>query len=470
MKKTLCAVLAASSLLFAESYQVNTLSAKQMGMGHTGAALKLGSESMNFNPGGLGFLDKTLDISAGATFIMPEVQFNGAKGKTVNDKLGTPMYVYAATSITDWLSAGLSFTTPYGNSIDYGKNWEGAGLVQDMSLSVFALQPTVAFRPISQLSIGVGPAIYFGSFEQSKLLIPAGGLNGLKALAAHPQLGALAAGIPSIVDKYADTPVSATFSGDADVAIAVNVGAMYDIIQDKLAVGVAYRSGADMKVAKGTVKGTEDITTLNGIIENINTTAGSTVVSPLPVPKLEEGNFKAELPLPANLNAGVSFRPIEKLLLAFDFQVIFWSAYEELVMDFDKTVFGVHPQAGPIKSLVMKKDYNNAFAYRFGAQYTLIDQLDLRLGMYYDETPVDDKNLTPDSPSTNKLGSTIGLSFRPIPNLSIDASFLYSNGGGPLGRDAKSGDKKNNLGQADGLDGRYDVQAWVPSVGLSFNF
>ncbi|MDE7459746.1 MAG: outer membrane protein transport protein, partial [Paramuribaculum sp.] len=45
----------------AEGYQVNTLSAKQLGMGHVGVAMKLGAESMLFNPAGLAFSDKTLD-------------------------------------------------------------------------------------------------------------------------------------------------------------------------------------------------------------------------------------------------------------------------------------------------------------------------------------------------------------------------------------------------------------------------
>lgn len=40
----------------AEGYQINTLSAKQGGMGHTGTALKLGAESMFFNPAGLGHI------------------------------------------------------------------------------------------------------------------------------------------------------------------------------------------------------------------------------------------------------------------------------------------------------------------------------------------------------------------------------------------------------------------------------
>jgi len=473
MKKMLFAVLAACPLLFAESYQVNTLSAKQLGMAHTGAGIKLGSESMHFNPGGLGFLDKKLDISAGATFIMPEVEFHGSQGKTVNEKLGTPIYVYVASRLTDWLSVGWSFTTPYGNSADYGKNWEGAGLLQDISLSVYALQPTAAFKVRNDISIGVGPAIYFGSFEQSKALVRPGALGGYRGLATglnqlgqaygNPQYVGYATAVNGIIDKYENnSAVSATFSGDADVAVAANVGILYDLIPNKLALGVGYRSEAKMKVGNGKAKvnyaggAQADIATLNQIITAANAAANLGVPN-VTIPPLEKDAFTAELPLPANLNTGISFRPTEKLLLAFDWQMVFWDAYEDLTLAFDN-----------LGTQVSKKNYHNTDAYRLGAQYTVIDQLDVRLGVYYDETPVDDDYLTPESPSTNKLGTTIGLSFRPMPNLSIDASFLYSNGSGDLGRDATSGSNPDKAG--DGINGRYEVHAFVPSVGLNFNF
>jgi len=405
MKKTLIAVLATASLLFAESYQVNTLSAKQIGMAHTGAGMKLGSESMNFNPGGLGFLDKTLDISAGVTFIIPRVEVQVGDAKIVNSKLGTPFYVYAASSIADRFTAGLSFTTPYGNSVDYGKGWEGANLLQDISLAVYALQPTVAYKPMSKLSMGVGPVIYFGSFEQSKRLLPGGN----------------AAPFASI-----------KLSGDADAALAVNAGILYDILQDKLALGVGYRSEAKMKVEKGKTKIT---------YSNPDFPRDSVIKYEPLIGVLEGSYFETELPLPANLNTGVSFRPMEKLLLAFDWQWIFWSAYSQ-------------------------KKHHNTFAYRLGTQYTLIDQLDMRLGVYYDESPVDDDYLTPESPSTDKLGLTIGASYRPISGLSIDASLLRAFA--LSSRKATSG--SNPKKPADGLDARYKVTAWIPSIGLSYAF
>jgi long-chain fatty acid transport protein len=489
MKKSLFAVFAATSLLFAESYQVNTLSAKQLGMAHTGAGITtLGAEAMHFNPGGLGFLGKTLDISAGATFIIPNVEFFGNGGKATNTTLGTPLYVYAASTITDWFSAGLSFTTPYGNTVDYGDNSVLADLLQDISLAVYTLQPTVAFKPISQLSFGGGPTINFGSFSQSKrVMIKEGQLNPLFGITGvikntftpgfadpevYEELKPYIDGIESVAGKYAvhSESASAKFEGDADVAVGFHLGALYEILPNKLSLGVSYRSEVEMKVAKGKAKGAEviaaDMAKLNeakaGLINAISTQGYASTFPDLdrhlaktPFP---EGDFEASLPLPSNMNFGLSMRPIDNLLLAFDFQWIGWGAYDKLVLAFDDAL--------EITSL---KKYHDAFAYRFGAQYTLIDQLDIRCGMYFDESPVDDEYLTPESPSTSKIAGTIGLSFRPMPNLSIDAALLRSVS--ISGRDATSGsDEAKEAGKTDGINGRYEVVAWAPSIGLSFSF
>lgn len=57
MKRLVIVVLASilSMTVFAEGYQVNLLSTKQTGMGHVGTGMKLGAESMHFNPAGLVF-------------------------------------------------------------------------------------------------------------------------------------------------------------------------------------------------------------------------------------------------------------------------------------------------------------------------------------------------------------------------------------------------------------------------------
>ncbi|MDE7180125.1 MAG: aromatic hydrocarbon degradation protein, partial [Muribaculaceae bacterium] len=57
--------------MMAEGYQVNSLSTRQLGMGHTGFAMKLGAESQFFNPAGMAFMKDKVDISASFNAIMP---------------------------------------------------------------------------------------------------------------------------------------------------------------------------------------------------------------------------------------------------------------------------------------------------------------------------------------------------------------------------------------------------------------
>ena len=93
----------------AEGYQVNTLSARQLGMGHVGVAMKLGAESEHFNPAGMAFMDKTVDISAGVTATSPfcTVEMtDGSKWETSN-KVSTPLYLYSAFRIYDNLKVGV---------------------------------------------------------------------------------------------------------------------------------------------------------------------------------------------------------------------------------------------------------------------------------------------------------------------------------------------------------------------------
>ena len=61
--------------VLAEGYQVNVLSTKQTGMGHVGSGMKLGAESMHFNPAGLVYLREHVDISLGVAGIFSNAKY-----------------------------------------------------------------------------------------------------------------------------------------------------------------------------------------------------------------------------------------------------------------------------------------------------------------------------------------------------------------------------------------------------------
>ena len=66
--------------------------------------------------------------------------------------------------------------------------------------------------------------------------------------------------------------------------------------------------------------------------------------------------------------------------------------------------------------------------YRIGAQYMATDRLDVRLGLYYDQSPIRKNNYNPETPGMGKIGISTGCSFEPYRNLQIDFAFLYIQG------------------------------------------
>ena len=86
-------------------YQVNAQSTKQAGMGHVGVAMKLGAESMHFNPAGLVFMDKNVDLSAGITGVFANGKFTGDDGyvqKRIIRQVLLYMYMPVSRFMTSW--------------------------------------------------------------------------------------------------------------------------------------------------------------------------------------------------------------------------------------------------------------------------------------------------------------------------------------------------------------------------------
>ena len=156
----------------AEGYQVNSLSAKQNGMGHTGVAQKLGAESMIFNPAGMAFMNRTIDFSGSFTAIFSSASavYNETKYTTDSDP-STPMAFNLGFNIYKNLKAGVSFYTPYGSGINWGENWPMAVMNQSVKLKAFTVQPTVAWRILPNLSIGAGAMVTWGTVDMNKGLI-----------------------------------------------------------------------------------------------------------------------------------------------------------------------------------------------------------------------------------------------------------------------------------------------------------
>lgn len=462
MKKLILSIVAMAATMgaVAEGYQVNTLSAKQEGMGHTGVALKLGAESMIFNPAGMAFMDKTVDLSASVSGVISDVSavHEGIKYETSND-VSTPFQISGAFSIYDNLKAGITINTPYGSGIDWTDNWPGATLNQSVKIQVFNIQPTVSYRILPNLSVGAGLMVAWGNVDLNKGLLKASTINAMIPGVVKQQL--VEQGVPAeyitddMVNQYASqmylnneiTPASVNLKGTAEVVLGFNVGAMWDI-NDKITVGASYRSKMDMKVKSGDAKLSYNIP--NEAVQQV-------VQSKLNV--LDNTNFAAQLPAVSVLTFGVSYKPIERLTMAFDAQLSGWSDYEKLSIDFVglDAPFDQH----------ITKNYSDAWAFRLGAQFAMTNRLDLRAGFIVDTTPVNENYFNPETPGMTRLEPTFGFSFRPIENFSVDLAFTYVAG---LARKGSIPEKDMLTGETSNFDAEYDVEAFIPAIGVSYSF
>lgn len=472
MKKVIalaCLSMLPMTYAAAEGYQVNAQSTKQAGMGHVGAAMKLGAESMHFNPAGLVFMDKNVDLSAGITGVFANAKFtNGDYTAKTDNKASTPLYVYAGFKIYDNLAAGISLNTPYGSSINWGRDWKGAHLVQDISLKAFNIQPTVSWKIMDNLSIGAGLMMEFGNIELNRALIAPEEIGKMAdiLLSGNPGLGVMIPDdIKALIVKYNDvSAASVGLKGDAGVRFGFNIGAMYDI-NEKITIGLSYRSKVIARVKEGDVAlsyaNKADLDKLMGMVKQF--------VPGAELPPLDQSTFSAELPLPDNWNVGVSYRPTNRWELSGEVQFVGWGAYDKLDVKFyPESELGKYNISAP-------KNYKNSRIYRLGVQFAATNRLDVRMGAYFDESPVKDNYLNPETPSMDKLGLTAGLSFRPLKALSIDFAFSYVTG---FGRDGSYTDQYlllKNLSIPDenkirNFSGHYNVYALMPSIGISYAF
>ena len=408
MKKIIFAfVLAALSIsAYAEGYQVNAQSQKNVAMGHTGTGLMLGSSSVHFNPGALGLMEKKYDFSLGGTLVYSLVTFskqNSPYQTETDSPVGTPFYFYGAMRLSERIVGSLGVSAPYGNSMAWADDWDGRYLIQDISLRAISVQPTLSYKVNDKLGLGLGAMIVLGGVDLNKAL-PVSGPDGSEG--------------------------QINLEG-APTNVGFNAGLFFQASED-LSIGLNYRSKVVMEMKDG------DVTlSIPGSLTETGAYPASTT-------------FDSKLPLPANLTLGLGYKVNEKLTLAADLQYVFWDAYGELNFDFASEL--VPDSNNP-------RNYENTLIYRLGAEYAPNSKLMLRVGAYFDESPISDDYLNPETPGMNKIGMSAGFSYLLNERLSLDASFLYIMG---LERDA--GYKPANF------YGTYNSRAILPGIGISYAF
>ena len=401
----------AANTSFGGGYQVGLHSVRNIGMGLIGTSLNYDASSLFYNPGGAAFVNEKWSFSGGISFIFARGTFQAKDVNyqaTLKHELNTPFYFYAAFKPTKNLSIGIAVNAPYGNRLawkdDAGDNWMGRYLIKDISFKAITYQPTISYKIKDVFGIGVGLVYATGTVDMNKSI---------------PLQGATGDGNVNIKGN------TSNFGFNAGIMVHPDKG---------WSLGLDYRSKIEMKV-KG---------------------ADATFTVPQSLSTMFPASNKVDvmLPLPANLDFGASyeFGKNNQWMIGINLCYVFWSTYDSLVFDFETKTSAVGHTATPAL-------YVDQLIPRIGAHYKISKVVTVRVGGYYDPSPVKSNYLNPQTPSLTETGLTCGLSVYPFKGFSIDAAFLYLMGA-----------KRDATYSPDNFAGTYRTGFSIPGIGLSYSF
>lgn len=406
-------LMLASASAYAGGYRVAAQGQRALAMGHAGVGVVNSAETAFFNPSGLVYLEDKFTVSAGITGVFSNVKWQntstGQFAETRQDP-GTPFYFHAAYKVNEWISLGLSVSTPFGSSVEWERDWPGSHLVNDINLAAIFIQPLASIKLSKHFSIGGGPIFVTGNVNFNR--------NANRTLTDEQ-------GNRSNI-TIDDTGVTNT---------GWSASFMFTPVEE-LRIGFNYRSEILLNAEGG------EATFADFPNSTLTPQSGTT-------------EFDATLPMPAELTMGFAYEMNEKWLFAFDYQRVFWEVYNSLDIDF----------ANPnVATSINPRNYKNVSSYRFGAQYKATDNLTLRAGYYFDDSPVQEGFFAPETPRNDGNGYTAGLSFQISEKFAVDASFLYLR----FKEIDASYDSYTENGQSVPFEGTYKSNAFLPGIGVTY--
>lgn len=354
----LMALLIFPSAIYAGGYRVSLQGVRQAALGAQGATMAHDASVAFFNPAALSFVDAKLSVAVGGFGVGLTSKYQNLstlESAETDNPLGTPIYAAASYKPIDNLALGVSFTTPFGSTVEWGDDWAGEYVIDRIELKSYFFQPTVSYRFNDWFGIGVGYIIASGT--------------------VNIQRDAAVGNADAALELNAEGDSKGTGTG-------FNVGA-YIKPHEKVTIGLAYRSKVEMEVEGGEV-----------MWNNVPAAASGNL-------PFTTNAFNATLPLPYEALFGISYQATPKLLLMGEIGSVGWEEYRELNIELynNEASFASNSTHG----------YDHTFNYSFGAEYAATEMLDFRLGYKYDNTPSPGIYFNPQTPTTDYHAFTAGV-------------------------------------------------------------
>lgn len=408
-------------VLKAGGFQVSDHNARAVAMGFAVVSDPGSAGTIFFNPAGLIFLPEGFQVSIGSSLLLPSAKFTGPTNLNKFETTDMDSWAFVLPHLyiayrTGNLAFGVGLFVPFGTGTKWDPSWAGRNLNVRTYLQNVTINPVIAYGLLdNKLSLSAGATITLGEAE-----------------------------LRQRVPQFDPEPMlNLTGSG---TAVSWNVGVLYEINKD-LRVGLSYRHNINMEY-KGNAKFSldpEGNTPLTGGLQYL----------------FADGGGGTALNLPFDARFGVSYRVSENLLVELGADLVGWSSFDTLKINFDKMPGAPRKRDGSDSAgtVLNPRNYQTTPVFRIGAEYTASESLKLRFGTYFDPVPVDAQYTQPVLPDANRLGFSAGFGLKLSNSVSLDAGYLFVYG---LQREVKNSSFR--------FDGLYNAWAHVLSVSCTIAF
>lgn len=395
-------------------------SASGLGNAFAGAAASAEDAStIFFNPAGMIYIQGNQVVGA-LHLINPNAYFNddGSTGGTLRTKggeggdLGDLAFVpnfYYVHDVCQRFKAGVGINAPFGLKTEYDDDWMGRFHAVKSELKTVNINPSIAFKPTDNLSLGFGVSAMWAQAELTRA-----------------------------VNYVTRGEGSVKIKGD-DWGFGFNAGAILQVT-DATRVGLAYRSKVNQH--------------LDGDVKFQRPDTGIPAVNAALAAATPNGDVTADITLPETISLSVFSQVNDAWDVMADVTWTHWSRFQELKVVRD---------SGAVLTNV-EENWHNTMRYSIGANYKYSDSLKLRVGVAYDEEAIPTNTRTARIPGNDRTWVALGAAWQVSPNTKLDIGYAHL-----FIRDAKIDDNQTSTFNGR-LKGEYDGSVDILSAQVTYSF
>ena len=351
--------------------------------------------AMFYNPAAMTGQAKKGELKAmvGVTLIVPTSKmeegydpYPGAGYQAeMADQFFFPPSFYFSYGLSDRVSLSFGTWFPFGLATkwDNPDEFRGRFLSQYVDLKQYAASLQVAWQINDVLAVGVGPEKRFSTVKLQRKI--------------------------PVFNPYTNRVVDAAHADiRADLEMDVTFGAGIRITPTpKLSIGASYHGQVDADF-----EGDATFYALPTGYPQLDAAFAAKIPVNTEVP------VRTTIQAPAQTQVGISY-DFGRVQVEAAGTFTEWSAFDTTVLAFDAV------DGKQVPTSVLPHDWEDAWAFRFGAKWRTSEKLELMAGYVYDQTPEPDGDVGPLLPDMNRNGYSAGFSWKVGKHTWIDASNLF---------------------------------------------